>query len=143
MSHQEVQQYIRNLASHDDNVRETAVVALGEIANESIDGRNLVLQAGAMQALLSQFNEKSTLSMVRKATLTLSRFCRRVPHLDFELVRLAMPFLAVLIYNPDPEVVTDACWTLNYISDGPDQYKQAIIDAEIIPQLLVQLRHGM
>ncbi|GAX19230.1 hypothetical protein FisN_4Lu576 [Fistulifera solaris] len=134
---------MRLLARDDDSLRDDAVSVLGEIADDSIAGRDSVLRAGAMQALLSQFNYDSTVRMMRKATLTLSRFCRGVPRPDFELVRLAVPTLAELLHYPDEEVVTDACWAINYISDSPEEYKQAVIDAGIIPHLLAQLRRDI
>ena len=62
--------------------------------------------------LLQQLHENSKLSMLRNATWTLSNFCRGKPLPEFMTVRPALPTLAQLIYSPDEEVLTDACWAL-------------------------------
>ena len=69
--------------------------------------------------------------MLRNATWTLSNFCRGKPQPEFGTVRPALPTLAQLIYSPDEEVLTDACWALSYLSDGPNEKIQAVIEAGV------------
>ena len=128
--------FVRLLLSPNDDVREQAVWALGNIAGDSPPCRDLVLQAGAMQPLLQQLHQGSKLSMLRNATWTLSNFCRGKPQPDFELVRHSLPTLAQLIYSPDEEVLTDACWALSYLSDGPNEKIQAVIEAGVCRRLV-------
>lgn len=128
--------FVRLLLSPNDDVREQAVWALGNIAGDSPPCRDLVLQAGAMQPLLMQLHQNSKLSMLRNATWTLSNFCRGKPQPDFELVRPALPTLAQLIFSPDEEVLTDACWALSYLSDGPNEKIQAVIEAGVCRRLV-------
>lgn len=128
--------FVRLLMSPNDDVREQAVWALGNIAGDSPPCRDLVLQAGAMQPLLMQLHQNSKLSMLRNATWTLSNFCRGKPQPDFEMVRPALPTLAQLIFSPDEEVLTDACWALSYLSDGPNEKIQAVIESGIIRRLV-------
>jgi len=133
--------FVRLLASTSDDVREQAVWALGNIAGDSPDCRNLVLQAHALAPLLAQLNEHSKLSMLRNGTWTLSNFCRGKPQPPFELVRPALPTLAKLIYSPDTEVLTDACWALSYLSDGPNDKIQGVIQAGVCHRLVELLMH--
>jgi len=128
--------FVRLLSSPNDDVREQAVWALGNIAGDSPPCRDLVLQAGAMQPLLMQLHQNSKLSMLRNATWTLSNFCRGKPQPDFEMVRTALPTLAQLIFSPDEEVLTDACWALSYLSDGPNEKIQAVIEAGVCRRLV-------
>jgi importin subunit alpha-1 len=128
--------FVRLLMSPNDDVREQAVWALGNIAGDSPPCRDLVLQAGAMQPLLMQLHQNSKLSMLRNATWTLSNFCRGKPQPDFEMVRPALPTLAQLIFSPDEEVLTDACWALSYMSDGPNEKIQAVIESGVIRRLV-------
>merc|ERR1719183_1149519 len=128
--------FVRLLMSPNDDVREQAVWALGNIAGDSPTCRDLVLQVGAMQPLLQQLHENSKLSMLRNATWTLSNFCRGKPQPDFHTVRPALPTLAQLIYSPDEEVLTDACWALSYLSDGPNEKIQAVIEAGVCRRLV-------
>lgn len=128
--------FVRLLSSPNDDVREQAVWALGNIAGDSPPCRDLVLQAGAMQPLLMQLHQNSKLSMLRNATWTLSNFCRGKPQPDFEMVRTALPTLSQLIFSPDEEVLTDACWALSYLSDGPNEKIQAVIEAGVCRRLV-------
>jgi len=133
--------FCRLLLSPNDDVREQAVWALGNIAGDSPTCRDLVLREGAMQPLLQQLHENSKLSMLRNATWTLSNFCRGKPQPEFGTVRPALPTLAQLIYSPDEEVLTDACWALSYLSDGPNEKIQAVIEAGVCRRLVELLMH--
>lgn len=128
--------FVRLLLSPNDDVREQAVWALGNIAGDSPPCRDLVLQAGAMPPLLSQLHQNSKLSMLRNATWTLSNFCRGKPQPDFALVSPALPTLSQLIFSPDEEVLTDSCWALSYLSDGPNEKIQAVIEAGVCRRLV-------
>jgi HEAT repeat protein len=128
--------FVRLLMSPNDDVREQAVWALGNIAGDSPPCRDLVLQAGAMHPLLNQLHQNSKLSMLRNACWTLSNFCRGKPQPDFEMVKPALPTLAQLVFSPDDEVLTDACWALSYLSDGPNEKIQAVIEAGVVRRLV-------
>jgi len=133
--------FCRLMSSVNDDVREQVVWALGNIAGDSPTYRNQVLQEGAMASLLQQLGEASKLSMLRNATWTLSNFCRGKPAPDFDLVRPALPTLAQLIYSPDDDVVTDACWTLSYLSNGANEKIQAVVEAGVCRRLVELLAH--
>lgn len=128
--------FVRLLSSPNDDVREQAVWALGNIAGDSPPCRDLVLESGAMIPLLGQLQAQSKLSMLRNATWTLSNFCRGKPQPNFDRVRTALTTLAQLIFNVDEEVLTDACWALSYLSDGPNDKIQAVIEAGVCRRLV-------
>jgi importin subunit alpha-1 len=46
-----------------------------------------------------------------------------------------------LIFSTDDEVLTDACWALSYLSDGPNERIQAIIETGISRRLVELLLH--
>lgn len=133
--------FVHLLSSPNDDVREQAVWALGNIAGDSPPCRDLVLQAGAIQPLLQQLHQNSKLSMLRNATWTLSNFCRGKPQPDFNIVKQSLPTLGQLIFSPDEEVLTDACWALSYLSDGVNEKIQAVIEAGVCRRLVELLVH--
>ncbi|XP_031130459.1 importin subunit alpha-4-like isoform X2 [Ipomoea triloba] len=136
-----VPKFIQLLSSPSDDVREQAVWALGNVAGDSPTCRDLVLGHGALLPLLAQLNEHSKLSMLRNATWTLSNFCRGKPPAPFEQVKAALPVLQQLIHMNDEEVLTDACWALSYLSDGPNDKIQAVIESGVCPRLVELLLH--
>ncbi|KAJ0078925.1 hypothetical protein Patl1_22444 [Pistacia atlantica] len=136
-----VPMFVQLLSSGSDDVREQAVWALGNVAGDSPNCRDLVLANGALVPLLSQLNERSKLSMLRNATWTLSNFCRGKPPTPFDQVKPALPILQKLIHLNDEEVLTDACWALSYLSDGPNDKIQAVIEAGVCPRLVELLLH--
>ncbi|XP_016498232.1 importin subunit alpha-4-like isoform X1 [Nicotiana tabacum] len=58
-----------------------------------------------------------------------------------EQVKPALPVLQQLIHMNDEEVLTDACWALSYLSDGPNDKIQAVIEAGVCPRLVELLLH--
>ncbi|KAM7481817.1 hypothetical protein LguiB_006400 [Lonicera macranthoides] len=141
IEHGAVPMFVQLLSSASDDVREQAVWALGNVAGDSPNCRDLVLGNGALMPLLAQLNEQSKLSMLRNATWTLSNFCRGKPPTPFEQVKAALPVLRQLIHLNDEEVLTDACWALSYLSDGPNDKIQAVIEAGVCPRLVELLLH--
>jgi len=51
-------------------------------------------------------------------------------------VKYALPTLEWLLHIEEEEVLASACWALSYISDGPNENIQGIIDAGICPKLV-------
>ena len=131
--------FVQLLSSPDDDVREQAVWALGNIAGDSPRCRDLVIQYQALGPLLAQLQEGSKMSMMRNATWTLSNFCRGKPQPRFEDVQGALPTLGRLIHDGDEEVLTDACWALSYLSDGDNHKIDHVVNTAGVVRRLVEL----
>lgn len=145
-----VQCFVNLLSSPNAEVREQAVWALGNIAGDSPEYRDLVLKTGgSMHRLITILvNEQvqPKLTMIRNATWCMSNFCRGKPKPDFTQIQGCIPVLAKLIMQSDPEVLTDSCWALSYVTD--DQTKgnikiQAVVSQPgICARLIYLLQHG-
>ena len=79
--------------------------------------------------------------MLRNGTWTLSNLCRGKPQPRFEWVSPALATLGQLIFYLDDEVLTDACWALSYLSDGPNEKIAAVIESGVTMRLVELLMH--
>jgi HEAT repeat protein len=136
--------FVKLLASPNQEICNKAAWVLGKcVAGDSVSTRDVALQHGALPALVelgSTFSDATPLPLVRNVSWTLSNLCRDKPAPHLDLVSPALPLLARLIHNNDMETVTDACWALSYISDGPNDRIEAVLQAGVAPRL-VELLH--
>eukprot|EP01068_Selenidium_serpulae_P013171 Selendium_serpulae@DN5934_c0_g1_i4.p1 len=141
IKHDAVPLFVKLLSSPEAEVREQAVWALGNIAGDATQTRDLVLQCGGLQPLLTLLREEANFSMLRNGTWTLSNLCRGKPPPNFSQVENSLPTLAGLVYNADVEVLTDACWALSYLSDGPNERIEKVIASGVTRRLVDLLVH--
>lgn len=134
--------FVQLLQSPNDDVREQAVWALGNIAGDSPNFRDLVLQSGGLNPIMVVLRDSEKTSMMRNATWSLSNLCRGKPPPPFEWVSPALSTLANLVYSSDVEVLTDSCWALSYLSDGSNDRITAVIHAGVCRRLVELLQHS-
>jgi importin subunit alpha-6/7 len=123
------------LHSPDLNVVEQAAWALGNIAGESVDYRDLVLASGALPILsaievvcfpiltithLRLLTPKSSLqstprSVLQTVTWTISNLCRGTPAPPVDVVQVVFPSLLQRLIGDDDEAKSYACWALSYL----------------------------
>lgn len=56
-------------------------------------------------------------------------------------VSLLLPTLAQLIYSDDMDTLSDACWAVSNLSDGPNDKIQAVIESGVVRRLVELLMH--
>ncbi|KAM9277925.1 LOW QUALITY PROTEIN: importin subunit alpha-5 [Cariama cristata] len=136
--------FIELLSSEFEDVQEQAVWALGNIAGDSTMCRDYVLDCNILPPLLQLLSKQNRLTMTRNAVWLYPTSGRgKNPPPDFAKVR-SSPCLRVLpaaLVN-DTDVLADACWALSYLSDGPNDKIQAVIDAGVCRRLVELLMHN-
>lgn len=138
-----VPHFVRLLDSPNPDVREQAVWALGNIAGDGPEFRDVVLAAGAIVPLTRHMHHQAPLCFIRNSVWTISNFCRGKPPAEFSKVAPLLPTLASAIYSGDAEILTDALWTLSYLSDGDNARVQTCVEAGITGRVVQLLVHQL
>lgn len=82
--------------------------------------------------------------MLRNAIWAISNFCRGKPLPDYSLVLPSLPCITQLLYCPDDEVLVDACWTMSYLSDGPNERIEAVVQSGAVKRIVeLTLHHNV
>lgn len=134
--------FIRLLESDNEDVQEQAVWALGNIAGDCPQFRDYVLDRGILMPLLQLLSKPTRTSTTRNAVWVLSNLCRGNPSPRLAQILPCLPVLSRLLFHSDTEILSDACWALSYISDGPYNNIQAVIDAGVSARLVEFLMHN-
>lgn len=132
-------------------IRDQCIWAIGNIAGDCAQMRDLVLANDVMYPLLTNINEELNsqfprTSIVQNGTWTLSNLCRGRPLPPWNEVAVCLPILARLLMLDDGATLADACWCLSYLSDVPpdctDRLNE-ILQTGAVPRLIQLLAHHM
>ncbi|CAJ1451479.1 unnamed protein product, partial [Effrenium voratum] len=122
-------------------VLEQSTWAIGNITGDSVQHRDLCFAHGALTEVLRVAEGTTKLSCIRNATWTISNFCRGTPKPALEAVLPALPVLTRLLQTDDEAILTDALWSVSYISDGANNYIQSVLDTGICNRIVALLTH--
>lgn len=135
---------VQLLESSDDvSFKEQLVMLFGNIAGESLELRDRVLDSGMLNTLLQLINSPSaSLNMLRNGSWTLSLLCfGKDPVPSVPKISLCIPVLAALVMRDDFDIISDSCWALGYLMSGYKMHIQAVIDSGVCPRLVELLSY--
>ena len=122
-------QIMKMSSSPNVELSDQAIWCLGNIAGDTIYNRDLLLSMGTMPFLLGRMVDESAISTVRIATWCIANLCRGKPRPSFSITRNALSKLNTLLTFEDEETVVDALWALSYMTDGPNDQIQGVLNA--------------
>ncbi|CAJ0945702.1 unnamed protein product, partial [Mesorhabditis belari] len=125
---------IHLMVSPNLQLAEQCLWAVANIAGDSSQMRDLVLQHNGLQALmyLATIMDRLEVSFVRTIAWSFSNMCRhKNPNASLEVLRELAKGLSFLLQHTDKAVRQDACWAVSYLTDGPDEQIQLAVDATL------------
>lgn len=137
-----VPKFIALLSSRDGNVCEQAVWALGNIAGDGSEFRDLVLDQGILKHLIPLIlcRPDAGVAFLRNVTWTLSNLCRnKNPSPSIPVMKKMLPVIKFLLGHVDSEIQADSCWALSYLSDGCNDRLEEIVHSGVIAPLVAHL----
>lgn len=119
------------------NVADQAIWALGNIAGDGPDTRDIVLNNNIVDHINQLLTKEITTPFLQNIVWLMSNLCRnKNPPPPFNKILPMLPILVNYLNHPDLTVVSDICWAFSYISDDDEINIQSIIDVGALPQLI-------
>ena len=114
------------------------------MAGENTRIRDHVINCGSIKPISDILMRQDIgTEFTRNASWTLANLCRGKPTPPFDSIKEAIPALAhVFLKYDQEEIITDILWAFSYISDGTDQRMAHITKTNILPKLVLCLRHN-
>lgn len=95
-----------------------------------------------LSPLLELLTNSNRLTTTRNAVWALSNLCRGKNPPNFSKVSPCLTVLSRLLFSSDSDILADVCWALSYLSDGPNDKIQAVIDSGVCRRLVELLMYN-
>ena len=137
------------LQSRDGDVKEQAVMTLGNIVGDSPQSRGYVLSLGIIEPLLNQIQHgviphvpRIRVSLIRNILWVITNICRHcnAPQPVTDLKKL-LPTLCNLTQHTDTVVQSHTLWALSYLTSNENEVIPLVINSNIMPTLITLSSH--
>ncbi|KAI5150025.1 importin subunit alpha-6/7 [Enteropsectra breve] len=132
-----VEVLIKMITEDDDMIVDQAIWALGNIAGDSEEMRNEVLNRGFLdsaEGLLERYsNSADNVKILRNIVWLLSNLSRgKNPRPKEEHIAFIFRVMEKLIMMNDGAIVRDAFWTFSYIVDSNNEYTDRVLSSPVM-----------
>lgn len=122
-------------------VQEQAVWALGNIAGDCDEYREIILKSNGFSFIVSFAKSNyDKIGVVKNCIWCLSNLCRNQQKLPglFQYIQPHLKFLQQMLSCNVPEVISDACWAFSFLTEAEPEQKKTVI-SYINPTYLMRL----
>nr|XP_043885151.1 importin subunit alpha-1-like isoform X3 [Solea senegalensis] len=133
--------FINLMSSPNLHISEQAICALGNIAGDGSNFRDLVIKHGGLRRILAILATPDLslfpLNFLRSITWTLSNLCRnKEPAPPLTAVQQVLPALLRLLHHDDSGILAHTCLALSYLTDGSNERIEVVLQAGLVPRLI-------
>lgn len=141
-----VTKLIKLINSPNYEISEQAIWALGNIAGDSSELRDMVIDNDAVEPLVSALSKENCKESLKKNGIwALSNLCRnKNPLVDLTKIKALLPLFSKEIEqnkHSENETLIDACWAISYLTDGPNERIAEIIKSLNLNDIVELLKH--
>lgn len=133
-----VGKFVNLLKSPNGDVSDQCVWALGNIAGDGIQSRDIILDLNVVDILISILETKIRIKYQRNIAWLMLNLCRGKPSPSIQETEKLLPILVNFILHKDSSIVSDACWALATIADD-GQYRAQLVLEKIDIKALIDL----
>jgi len=124
------------LTSDREKVREHAVWLIGNLAGDSAQVRDALLQSDCLPRLLACIHQSPAETLKDIYPWAVSNLCRGKPKAEFQFVQCAVPYLcAVVKTNESLGTLQEVLWALSHICVDRNERIQVLLEEGILPTI--------
>ncbi|CAO1406197.1 unnamed protein product [Diamesa hyperborea] len=133
-----VGKFVNLLKFPNADVSDQCVWALGNIAGDGFESRDIILNLNVVDILISKLENNIRVKYQRNIVWLMLNLCRGKPSPSIQQIEKLLPILVNFILHKDSFIVSDACWALATIADD-GQYRAQLVLEQIDIEALIEL----
>ncbi|EFC50862.1 predicted protein, partial [Naegleria gruberi] len=123
------------------DLKEQCNYVLGDIAEELVSFRDLILDEDVLPTILKQLEQNSnSITFMRSVSSCLLNLTKGKPCVSLNHAKMVMSALHILLFADDDQILCDACWALEKIMFFQDEGISLFIESGFITRIIPFLR---